>query len=445
MEDDWLSEMARDGYLRLRAGDPALHDMLAREYRRQSGTLSLVASSSLTSASSLAALSSVLANVTAEGYPGGRYHAGCEVVDEIERLAVERAKSLFGADYANVQPHSATTANFTALSSLLRPGDTILGMALSEGGHLTHGSPVSFSGQYFNPVTYGTTADGLIDYEQVSDLAGSLRPKLIICGATTYPREIDFGRFREIADAVGAYLLADISHTAGLVAAGLHQSPINRAHLTTTCTHKQLFGPRGGMIMSGRDSGTATPSGTLAGHLNRAVFPFSQGAPAVNTIAAKAAALGEALQPAFAQTMRLITETAHAMAVRLMNYGYNVVSGGTGNHIVLIDLTSQEISGLVAERALEECLIIVNKNRIRGDHRPPSIASGIRIGTNTIAQRGMSASAAESCADLIHFVLSDLKPAGDKNYYLAASTREKVRTRVRELCAAHPIEGAADL
>nr|BFE70688.1 hypothetical protein GCM10020092_039890 [Actinoplanes digitatis] len=275
------------------------------------------------------------------GLPGRRYHAGCEVIDGIEQLAIDRAKAAFGARYANVQPHSATTANYAVLSSLLEPGDTLLGMELESGGHLTHGSPAAYAGRYFTAIGYGLDDAGLIDYDEVAALAREHRPKMIVCGATAYPRLIDFARFRRIADSVGAYLLADISHTAGLVITGKHPSPIDHAHLTTTCTHKQLYGPRGGLILSGRDADSPAPrgKGTLAQFVQRTIFPYFQGAPVLNAIAAKARALDIAAGPEFDDTVGRIVATARSMADTLAELGHDVVSGGTDNHIVLVDLS----------------------------------------------------------------------------------------------------------
>lgn len=441
MSTDPLRALVEHGLERLVADDPQLHDALVGEQRRQAGSLSLVASSSVVHPSVLAALTSVAVNVTAEGYPGRRYHAGCGGIDEIEQLAIERASAAFGARYVNVQPHSATTANYTVLSALLRPGDTMLGMALEFGGHLTHGSPAAYAGKYFTAVGYGLSAEGLIDYDQVAELAEQHRPRVIVCGATAYPRTIDFARFRRIADSVGAYLLADISHTAGLVVAGLHPNPIDHAHITTTCTHKQLYGPRGGLIMCGRDHDAPAPAGkgTLATFLQRAVFPFYQGAPVLNAIAAKARALAIAMTPQFRRQAVRITANAAAIADRLALRGHEIVSGGTDNHIVLVDLARLGMTGLVAERALEECRIVVNKNRVPRDVTPALVTGGIRIGTNGIAARGLLPPAAAACADLMDEVLAAVTPRGDREYDLPASVRDAARRRVDELCRAYPL------
>lgn len=434
-------ELLATGVDRLGSEDPELLGLLDREISRQASTLSMVASSSVVDPSVLACQASAAVNVTAEGYPGRRYHAGCSVIDEVEALAVERAKAAFGARYVNVQPHTATTANHTVLSALLSPGDTLLGMELTQGGHLTHGSPAAFSGQYFHAVGYGLDEHGLIDYCQVAELAARHRPKVIICGATAYSRRIDFARFRAIADSVGAYLMADISHTAGLVAAGLHPSPIDHAHITTTCTHKQLFGPRGGLIMCGRDADAPAPrgSGTLADYLERAVFPFSQGAPVLNAIAAKARALARVRTAEFRALAERIMADARALADLLAARGYRVVSGGTDNHIVLLDLTATGMSGLVAERALDECHITVNKNRVPGDRRSAFVTSGLRLGTNSLARRGMTPADMMTCADLLDEVLCAVRPLGDKEYELSAVTRDRVIGEVARVCERHPL------
>ena len=441
IEESTLADLARQGVELLRQEDRDLHRMLEDEYERQMSTLVMVASSSIAHPSVMACEGSPVVNVTAEGYPGRRYHAGCVRVDEIEQLAIDRAKAAFKARYANVQPHSATSANYIVLTSLLRPGDTILGMELQFGGHLTHGSKVSLSGSYFDAVGYGLDADELIDYGQVARLARERRPRLIICGATAYPRHVDFGRFREIADEVGAFLLADISHTAGLVVAGLHPSPIDHAHFTTTCTHKQLYGPRGGLIMMGRDYCATAPDGkrTLAEMLQRAVFPYFQGSPILNAMAAKARALARAMTPEFRAKAECIVADSRELARRLVGKGYRVISGGSDNHIVLLDVGTRGLSGLIAERALEECGIIVNKNRIPGDSRSAVVTSGIRLGTNTLADRGMGEREMGECADLFDRVLSSVEVFGDQEYRLKASTRDAIRADVRRLCDRFPV------
>jgi glycine hydroxymethyltransferase len=436
-----VDALAADGVAMLREDDPDLYGVLEAECRRQARTLVMVASSSVVDPSVLSCQSSPLVNVTAEGYPGRRYHAGCDHVDEVESLAIQRAQSLFGAAYANVQPHSASVANELVLSAVLQPGDRLLGMDLRQGGHLTHGSPASVSGQYFDAHGYGVSPDGLIDLDEVRRLARQLRPRLIICGATAYPRRIDFAAFRAIADEVDAVLMADISHIAGLVAVGLHPSPIDHAHITTTCTHKQLFGPRGALVMSGRDAHSTLPGhrDTVAATLQRSVFPFFQGAPAVNVIAAKARALHRCASPEFAALARSILADARALAAAFVERGYEIVGRGTDNHMVLLDLRSRGISGAVAERALESCGIIVNKNHVPRDTRPATVTSGLRLGTNTLAARGAGPADMTRCVALIDRVLTALKPRGDRDFALEPAVRAGVDAQVRDLCGRWPM------
>lgn len=436
-----LESLGALGVERLECLDPPLSALLEREIDRQVTTLSMVASSSLVDPSVLACQASVAVNVTAEGYPGARFHAGCAVIDEIEQLAIDRAKRAFGARYANVQPHSASTANEIVYFSLLEPGDTILGMELDSGGHLTHGAKVSISGRHFNAVGYGLDQRRFIDFDQVRSLALEHRPKLIVCGATAYPRTVDFARFREIADAAGALLLADISHIAGLVVAGLHPSPIDHAHVTTTCTHKQLFGPRGGLILIGRDADSVVPGGTrtLSELIQRGVFPLCQGAPILNAIAAKARMLAIVQTREFSAIARRIVEDARALAEQLIRRGYRVLTAGTDNHIVVVDVDAAGVSGLVAERALESCGIVVNKNRIPRDLKPPTVTSGIRLGTNGLAWRGLGPDEMGRCVELVHRVLTSVQVLGDREYTLEESVRQAVRAEVVELCAAFPI------
>lgn len=442
-----LDAFARRGIALLEQDDPSLYKLLEDEYHRQLDTLTMVASCSIAHPSVLACEAMPVVNVTAEGYPSKRYHAGCEFVDGIEQLAIDRAKEAFKAQYANVQPHCATSANFIVTARLLKPGDRILGMELQYGGHLTHGSKASFSGQYFDAVGYGLDEQGFIDYEQVARLAHECRPKLIICGATAYPRLIDFQRFRQIADEVGAFLLADISHTAGLVVAGLHPSPIDHAHFTTTCTHKQLFGPRGGLILMGRDYLSPAPDGkgTLSDLIQRAVFPFFQGAPILNAMAAKARALAVATTPEFKVLARRIVADSHSLAQCFSNLGYRVVSGGSSNHIVLLDVAARGLTGVIAERALEESRIVVNKNRIPGDTKSALITSGLRLGTNTVAARGMGADEMRVCAELTHLVLTSVEVIGEREYHLDSTVRELVRAEVKQLCRRFPIPNYPDV
>ncbi|MBQ9405788.1 MAG: serine hydroxymethyltransferase [Desulfovibrio sp.] len=361
--------------------DPELARAIALESDRQISKLELIASENFVSPAVRQAQGSVLTHKYAEGYPGKRYYGGCEYVDMAENFALDRAKKLFGCDYANVQPHSGSQANMAAYLAVLKPGDTILGMNLSHGGHLTHGSPVNFSGRLFHIVSYGVQREtGRIDYDEVADLARKHHPQLIVAGASAYPRRIDFARFRRIADDVDAKLMVDMAHIAGLVAVGLHESPIPFAHITTTTTHKTLRGPRGGMILSNADLGKA---------LNSQIFPGIQGGPLMHVIAAKAVALGEALRPAFTAYQKRIVDNAAALAKVLIDAGYTLVSGGTDNHLMLMDLTSTHMTGKDAEHALDQAGITVNKNTVPFETRSPFVTSGIRLGTAALTTRGM--------------------------------------------------------
>lgn len=436
-----LEALARIGYARLADQDPALYGLLEREHQRQNETLAMVAASSIADPSVLVCSASAAMNLTTEGYPGARFHGGCSVVDEIETLAVERAKALFGARYANVQPHSGTSANSVVLFSLLNAGDTILGLSLDCGGHLTHGSQASISGQYFDAIGYGVTADGRIDYEGARALALEHRPKLIVCGASSYTRIVDFARFRRIADEVGAYLLADISHIAGLVAAGVHPSPVDHAHFTTMSSYKQLYGPRGGIVLIGRDVDTLGPDGKtpLPKMIQRAVFPFFQGTPILSAIAGKARALARAATPEFRDLMQRVVVNADALAKALIERGYTVLTGGTENHTVLVDIWQKGYTGLIAEKALEDCDIILNKNKIAGDTKSAFVTSGMRLGTNCLALRGMGPDEMRRCAELIDRVLGGVRVVSDKEYELDPAVREGVRADVAALCKAYPI------
>lgn len=441
MSESVLENFARRGIELLHQDDGVLYEILEREYLRQANTLAMVASSSIVDPSVLACEGMVPVNVTAEGYPGNRFHAGCKIIDEIEQLAIDRARQAFNAQYANVQPHSASLANEIVMFGLLKPADTILGMELQSGGHLTHGAKVSISGQYFNAVAYGVGDNGFLDYDQVHKLAEEHKPRLIICGATAYPRIIDFKRFREIADDVGAFLLADITHIAGLVVAGLHPSPIDFAHFTTTCTHKQLYGPRGGLILMGKDHLNPTSDGkrTLSQMIQNAVFPLLQGAPVPNVIAAKARALAIAASDDSKVVTHRIAINARALARNFMEQGYDVVSGGTDNHIVVLNLASRNLTGVVAENALEDSHIIVNRNKVPGDKRPPRVTSGIRLGTNSVAIRGMGAGEMKECANLIDRVLTSVDILGERNYTLDKNVADQVRDDVKNLCGRFPI------
>jgi len=436
-----LVAFTQSGIEMLRREDPHLYELLEREYDHQTHVLAMVAASSVADPSVLLCEAMVTSNVTTEGYPGARFHAGCKVIDEIEQMAIERARIAFHAQYANVQPHSGTSANEAVLFALLKPGDTILGLDLNSGGHLTHGAKASLSGQYFHSVGYGLTSSGFIDYDQVADLAQQFRPKLIICGASAYPRTIHFDVFRQIADAVGAFLLADISHIAGLVVTGEHPSPIDSAHFTTTSTYKQLYGPRGGLILIGKDAQSPAPDGrgTLADLIQRAVFPSFQGTPRINTIAAKARALAMVTTPSFKMLTQHIVRNARSLAQALLEKDYHVLTGGSDNHMVLVEVLSKGLTGVVAERALEECNMIVNKNRIPGDKKPATVTSGIRLGTNILALRGMRESEMLECSMLVDQVLSAITVNGEKSYELPAALREKTRAYVKELCRRFPL------
>jgi glycine hydroxymethyltransferase len=437
-----LARFAAAAVERLQREDPELYAILDNEYRRQANVLSMVASSSIADPSALICEATTPMNVTAEGYPGRRFHAGCRHIDEIEQLAIDRVCSVFGARFANVQPMTATSANEVVMFSVLKPGDTLLGMDLDSGGHLTHGSKASISGQVFHAVTYGLDANERIDYDRAHALAREHRPKLVICGTTAYSRTIDWARFRAIADDVGAYVLADITHIAGLVAAGLHPSPIDHAHFTTTCTHKQLFGGRGGLVMIGKDydqPAPGDPSKTLAQVIQQTVFPFFQGAPNQSSIAAKARGMGFVASDGFEAVAQRIVRLSDALARAFIKKGYRVITNGTDNHIVVVDVLEKGITGVNAEKALEDCGIIVNKNRIPFDKKPPSTTSGIRLGTNGLAIREMEPRDMVECVDAIHDILTHLEQMGDKEYRIDTGARARAEAEVARLCALRPI------
>jgi glycine hydroxymethyltransferase len=395
--------------------DAQIFDLIQEEKERQLHGIELIASENFVSDQVMEAAGSVLTNKYAEGYPGKRYYGGCEVVDVVEQIAIDRAKTLFGASWANVQPHSGSQANTAVFAACLKPGDTILGFDLSHGGHLTHGSPVNFSGKLYNPVFYGVHKDtGRIDYEHVAEVADKEKPKLIIAGASAYSRDIDFKKFREIADNVGAILMADISHPAGLIAKGILNDPLPHCHVVTTTTHKTLRGPRGGMIMIGEDFdnpfGIALKSGKLrkmSSLLDSAVFPGNQGGPLEHIIAAKAIAFGEALTDDFMHYTLQVKKNAAAMAKALVDRDYNIISGGTDNHMMLIDLRNKDISGKDAEQALVKAEITVNKNMVPFDDKSPFVTSGIRIGTPAITTRGLIESDMEGIVDLMDEVIKN--------------------------------------
>jgi glycine hydroxymethyltransferase len=395
--------------------DEQIFDLILEEQDRQIHGLELIASENFVSDEVLEAAGSVLTNKYAEGYPGKRYYGGCEVVDVVEQIAIDRAKALFGAAYANVQPHSGSQANTAVYHACLKPGDTILGFDLSHGGHLTHGSPVNFSGRLYNPVFYGVDKEtGRLNYDKIQEIATKEQPKVIIAGASAYSRDIDFARFRQIADTVGAILLADISHPAGLIAKGLMNDPIPHCHIVTTTTHKTLRGPRGGLIMMGKDFenpwGHKTPKGEIrmmSSLLDLAVFPGNQGGPLMHIIAAKAVAFGEALQDEFFTYAMQLQKNAKAMAEAFVARGYEIISGGTDNHMMLIDLRNKNISGKDAENALVKAEITVNKNMVPFDDKSPFVTSGIRVGTAAITTRGLVEEDMETIVAMIDKVLTN--------------------------------------
>lgn len=393
--------------------DPEIGSAILGEIERQRNVINLIASENYASKAVLEAQGSVLTNKYAEGYPGRRYYGGCEFVDVAEKIAIERAKTLFKADHANVQPHSGAQANMAAYFATISPGDTVMGMSLDHGGHLTHGSPVNFSSKLYNFVSYGVDRElELIDFTQVQQIAQEYRPKLIVTGATAYSRTIDFEHFRQIADEVGALLMADVSHISGLIAAGEHPSSIPYAQIVTTTTHKTLRGPRGGMILCNSD---------IAKKVDRAVFPNAQGGPQEHSIAAKAVAFGEAMRPEFIQYQKSIRENAKAMAEGLRDGGIRLVSGGTDNHMVLVDVTPLDITGRQAEEALEKVNIVVNRNAIPFDPRPPRIASGLRIGSPAVTSRGFGVNESRQIAQLMIKTLTNI---GDEN--IAREIRDSV-------------------
>ena len=401
--------------------DGELYESMLKEFERQQHNLELIASENIVSEAVLAAAGTFYTNKYAEGYPGKRYYGGCEYVDIAENLAIERAKQLFGVKYANVQPHCGSNANFAAYYALLKSGDTILGMTLADGGHLTHGAKVNMSGKLFNCVGYGIDpVTERIDYDKVREIALECKPQLIVCGASAYPREIDYKRFRKIADEVGAYLMADIAHVAGLIVAGVHQSPVGYAHVITSTTHKTLRGPRGGLIMCDDEE--------IAKRINKAVFPGSQGGPLMHIIAAKAVAFKEALSPEFKEYQIQIVKNAKAMANRLLERGLKLVSGGTDNHMMLVNLTGSGVNGKQLETWLDEAHITANKNSIPNEPLPPSLTSGIRVGTPAVTTRGMKEDDMVRIADMIADVVEGKEEA-----------IEDVRARAIALCDEHPI------
>ena len=399
--------------------DPELAKAMDDELARQRSHIELIASENLVSKAVMAAMGSPLTNKYAEGYPGKRYYGGCEYVDVVETLAIERAKKLFGCEYANVQPHSGAQANLAAFFAMVEPGDTVMGMSLDCGGHLSHGSPVNISGKYFNIVPYGVTAEGFIDYDEVLRIAKECKPKMIIAGASAYARVIDFKKFREIADEVGAYLMVDMAHIAGLVAAGLHQSPVPYADVVTTTTHKTLRGPRGGMIMCKEEYAKA---------INKAIFPGTQGGPLMHIIAAKAVCFGEALKPEFKTYQEQVVKNAKALAEAMVEEGFNLVSGGTDNHLILVDLQNMNITGKELQNRLDEVYITVNKNAVPNDPASPFVTSGVRIGTPAVTTRGLKEEDMKTIAKLIKMTITDFDTKADE-----------IRAEVTKICDKYPL------
>lgn len=409
----------------LKDKDLIIAQLIEKETKRQADHLEMIASENFVSPAVLEAMGSTLTNKYAEGYPGKRYYSGCEVVDEVESIAIERAKKIFGADYVNVQPHSGSQANMAVYMAALEPGDKVLAMNLAHGGHLTHGSPVNFSGKLYEIIPYGVSKeDQRIDYNEVEDLAKKHKPKMIICGASAYPRVIDFKKFREIADSVGAYLFADMAHIAGLVATGHHPSPVPHCHFVTTTTHKTLRGPRSGMILSNEEVSKSVAS---------RIFPGIQGGPMMHTIAAKAVCFGEALQPSFKTYIGQVVQNAKTLSGALVESGFHLTSNGTDNHLFLLDLRKENITGKDAESSLEKAGVTTNKNMVPFDDKSPFITSGVRIGTPAITTRGMKE---KEMKQIAIWISSAIRNAGDEK------TLKKIRSEVAELCATFPLFSA---
>lgn len=399
--------------------DPEVGEAMQKELGRQQRNIELIASENFVSPAVMAAMGSVLTNKYAEGYPGKRYYGGCQYVDIVENIAIQRAKELFGADCVNVQPHSGAQANMAVYFALINPGDTVMGMNLAHGGHLTHGSPVNMSGKYFNFVPYGVNEDGYIDYDAFAEEALKVKPKLIVAGASAYPRIIDFERIGQIAKSVGAYLMVDMAHIAGLVAAGLHPSPVPYADVVTTTTHKTLRGPRGGMILSKEEFGPA---------INKAIFPGTQGGPLMHTIAAKAVCFGEALKPEFKAYQQAILNNAKALANGLLSRGVDLVSGGTDNHLMLVDLRSLHVTGKELEHRLDDVYITANKNAIPNDPEKPFVTSGLRLGTAAATTRGLQEEDMDTIADCIKHAATEFDAKADE-----------IRARVNAICEKYPL------
>ncbi len=401
--------------------DKEVGEAIELECARQRRNLELIASENIVSEPVMMAMGTVLTNKYAEGYPGKRYYGGCEDVDIVENIAIERARKLFGCDYANVQPHSGAQANMAAFVAMVQPGDTVMGMNLNHGGHLTHGSPVNFSGLYFNIVPYGVNDEGFIDYDEMERIAVENKPKLIIAGASAYGRTIDFKRFREVADKVGAYLMVDMAHIAGLVAAGLHPSPIPYADVVTTTTHKTLRGPRGGMILANKEDAEKF-------NFNKAIFPGTQGGPLEHVIAGKAVCFGEALKPEFKVYQEQVVKNAKALAAALVKQGFNILTGGTDNHLMLIDLRGMEVTGKELQNRCDEVYLTLNKNAVPNDPRSPFVTSGVRVGTPAVTSRGLKEEDMEKIAECIWLAATDFENKADY-----------IRAEVTKICTKYPI------
>ena len=401
--------------------DKEIGEAIKAECGRQRRNLELIASENIVSEPVMAAMGTVLTNKYAEGYSGKRYYGGCEFVDVVETIAIERAKKLFGCDYVNVQPHSGAQANMAVFVAMLKPGDTVMGMNLDHGGHLTHGSPVNFSGLYFNIVPYGVNEDGYIDYDKLEETAVASKPKLIIAGASAYCRTIDFKRFREVADKVGAYLMVDMAHIAGLVAAGVHPSPIPYADVVTTTTHKTLRGPRGGMILANQAAADKF-------NFNKAIFPGIQGGPLEHVIAAKAVCFGEALRPEFKAYQEQVVKNAAALAAALKRQGFNILTGGTDNHLMLVDLRGMDVSGKELQNRCDQVYITLNKNTVPNDPRSPFVTSGVRIGTPAVTSRGLKEADMPKIAECIWLAATDFEAKADY-----------IRGEVDKICGKYPL------
>lgn len=409
----------------LTAYDKEVGEAMELEFGRQNRNLELIASENIVSEPVMLAMGSILTNKYAEGYPGKRYYGGCQYVDIVEQLAIDRAKELFGCDYANVQPHSGAQANMAVFFAMLEPGDTVMGMNLDHGGHLTHGSPVNMSGKYFHVVPYGVDDDGFLDYDELRRKALEAKPKLIVAGASAYARKIDFKKFREVADECGAYLMVDMAHIAGLVAAGLHESPIPYADVVTTTTHKTLRGPRGGLILANKEAAEKF-------NFNKAIFPGIQGGPLMHVIAGKAVCFGEALKPEFKAYQTQIVKNAQALANGLMSHGLKLLTGGTDNHLMLLDLRGLEVTGKELQNRCDEVYITLNKNTVPNDPRSPFVTSGVRIGTPAVTSRGLVEEDMVKVAELINYAVTDFD-----------NKAEYIKSEVTKICEKYPIYSKA--